>query len=180
VLASIQQLIADPNPDDGLVPEITQEFKQDRALYEATARAHTAKHAVDSQNATIRANNKGGIGAVAQAETANPGAHTHDTAVCDTAATVAEAADEEADEESEEEEDLQTLWGENTQILSILSCEKGEICMCMIEVVYMKVCTHLLSHTQALSSSCSLSHTHTHIRFTQIDRQTRSSSAPST
>jgi len=161
VLASIQQLIADPNPDDGLVPEITQEFKQDRALYEATARAHTAKHAVDSQNATIRANNKGGV---AQAETANPGAHTHNTTVCDTAATVAKAANEEADEESEEEEDLQTLWGENPPLLPIRSCEKGEICMCMIEVVYMKVCTHLLSHTHTLSLplALSLSHTHTH------------------
>ena len=54
VLASVQQLVADPNPDDGLVPEITQEFKQDRALYDSKARAHTTTHAVDPLNATIR------------------------------------------------------------------------------------------------------------------------------
>lgn len=111
VLASIQQLIADPNPDDGLVPEITQEFKQDRALYEATARAHTAKHAVDSQNATIRAHNKGGTGTHPVTAKAEGQTHNAAKAVRDAAA---KAAAEEAEEESEEEEeeDLQALWGE--------------------------------------------------------------------
>mmetsp|Transcript_44913 Transcript_44913/g.141415 ORF Transcript_44913/g.141415 Transcript_44913/m.141415 type:complete len:237 (-) Transcript_44913:82-792(-) len=53
VLTSIQLLISEPNPDDGLMPEITQEYKQNRLRFEAKARESTKKHAVDRGNVTL-------------------------------------------------------------------------------------------------------------------------------
>lgn len=107
MLASVQQLIADPNPDDGLVPEITQEFKQNRALYESTARSHTAKHAVDTQNATIRGNSE--VTSV-HVPCSDNGDRVQGG---DTLAADANEAEEASDADSEdEEEDLQSLWGE--------------------------------------------------------------------
>ncbi|EAS04070.2 ubiquitin-conjugating enzyme (macronuclear) [Tetrahymena thermophila SB210] len=46
VLLSISSLLTDPNPDDPLVPEIAQIFKNDRVRYEATAREWTRKYAM--------------------------------------------------------------------------------------------------------------------------------------
>ncbi|KVI10301.1 Ubiquitin-conjugating enzyme, active site-containing protein [Cynara cardunculus var. scolymus] len=46
VLLSICSLLTDPNPDDPLVPEIAHMYKNDRAKYEATARAWTQKYAM--------------------------------------------------------------------------------------------------------------------------------------
>lgn len=45
VLLSICSMLADPNPDDPLVPEIAHVYKTDRARYEATAREWTRKYA---------------------------------------------------------------------------------------------------------------------------------------
>ncbi|GLJ54643.1 hypothetical protein SUGI_1173960 [Cryptomeria japonica] len=45
VLLSVCCLLADPNPDDSLVPEIAHLYKSDRARYEDTARAWTHKYA---------------------------------------------------------------------------------------------------------------------------------------
>ncbi|KAE8684406.1 Ubiquitin-conjugating enzyme E2 5B [Hibiscus syriacus] len=45
VLLSISSLLADPNPDDPLVPEIAHTYKTDRAKYESTARSWTHKYA---------------------------------------------------------------------------------------------------------------------------------------
>ena len=45
VLLSICSLLTDPNPDDPLVPEIANIYKQDRARYEDTARSWTQKYA---------------------------------------------------------------------------------------------------------------------------------------
>ena len=119
VLASIQQLIADPNPDDGLVPEITQEFKQDRALYESTARAHTARHAIDSQNATIRGNQKQGDKQQNDMSFAHQGG-TGSRAQTGSGEGVrkAQAAVDEAEDESDEE-DLENLWGEIVRARSL-------------------------------------------------------------
>lgn len=107
VLASVQQLIADPNPDDGLVPEITQEFKQNRALYESTARSHTARYAVDTRNATIR-----GSSEISSAHDPCPekeGQAQRGNSHAAASSMVEEVSD--ADSE-DEEEDLQSLWGE--------------------------------------------------------------------
>lgn len=46
VLLSISSLLTDPNPDDPLVPEIAQLYKNQRARYEDTARAWTQKYAM--------------------------------------------------------------------------------------------------------------------------------------
>lgn len=45
MLASVQLLMAEPNPDDGLMVDITEEYKTSRETFEAKARALTAKHA---------------------------------------------------------------------------------------------------------------------------------------
>ena len=117
VLASVQQLIADPNPDDGLVPEITQEFKENRALYESTARSHTAKHAVDTQNATIRGNPEVASVHVPCSDNGNRvqggGAHAAD------ANEAEEASDADSEDSEDEEEDLQSLWGETEKSTTI-------------------------------------------------------------
>jgi hypothetical protein len=122
VLASIQQLVSDPNPDDGLVPEITQEFKQDRALYESTARSHTAQHAIDSCNATIRGQQQ-----------QQPSSSQNRKAVCANTTNsekgsqhntdhmvAARMADADADDESEDEEAaLQSLWGKHSAVVCL-------------------------------------------------------------
>ncbi|CAD8161496.1 unnamed protein product [Paramecium octaurelia] len=45
VLLSISSLLTDPNPDDPLVPDIANIFKQDKNKYEQIAREYTKKHA---------------------------------------------------------------------------------------------------------------------------------------
>mmetsp|Transcript_4036 Transcript_4036/g.7081 ORF Transcript_4036/g.7081 Transcript_4036/m.7081 type:complete len:202 (-) Transcript_4036:1481-2086(-) len=47
LLVSIQQLIAEPNADDGLVPDITNQYKTDYLLFERIAREHTRKYAIE-------------------------------------------------------------------------------------------------------------------------------------
>jgi hypothetical protein len=92
------------------VPEITHEFKQDRALFESTARAHTAKHAVDSKNATIRGQQQ------QQEMSSMPGAQNAEEKGQINGASVQNAVacvpEEEAEDESDQEEDLKHLWGE--------------------------------------------------------------------
>ena len=46
MLLSICSLLCDPNPDDPLVPEIAQQYKRDRARYDATAAEWTRKLAM--------------------------------------------------------------------------------------------------------------------------------------
>ncbi|CAM9934344.1 unnamed protein product, partial [Ascophyllum nodosum] len=46
VLLSICSLLTDPNPDDPLVPEIAQVFKNNRTQHDATAREWCAKYAM--------------------------------------------------------------------------------------------------------------------------------------
>ena len=46
VLLSLSSLLTDANPDDPLVPEIAQIYKNDKAKYEATAREWTRKNAM--------------------------------------------------------------------------------------------------------------------------------------
>ena len=45
VLLSISSLLCDPNPDDPYVPEIAQQYKSNRMLYDQTAREWTKKFA---------------------------------------------------------------------------------------------------------------------------------------
>jgi len=47
VLLSVCSMLADPNPDDPLVPEIAHVYKTNRARYEETARAWTQKYAAN-------------------------------------------------------------------------------------------------------------------------------------
>ena len=46
VLLTIRMLMQTPNADDGLVPEITEEYKRDVALWRKKALEHTRKNAV--------------------------------------------------------------------------------------------------------------------------------------
>jgi len=45
VLLSICSLLNDPNPDDPLVPDIADQYTNNRAAYEITAREYTAMYA---------------------------------------------------------------------------------------------------------------------------------------
>ena len=45
VLLSISSLLTDPNPEDPLVPEIANQFKNNRELYDKTAREWTQRYA---------------------------------------------------------------------------------------------------------------------------------------
>jgi ubiquitin-conjugating enzyme E2 T len=46
LLLTIRVLMAQPNPDDGLVPEITEEYRRDPALWHRRAQQHARSHAV--------------------------------------------------------------------------------------------------------------------------------------
>ncbi|EFN56722.1 hypothetical protein CHLNCDRAFT_13870, partial [Chlorella variabilis] len=46
LLASVGLLLAEPNPDDGLVTDITAEFKHQRQVFDAKARQWTQRHAM--------------------------------------------------------------------------------------------------------------------------------------
>ena len=46
VLLSICSLLTDPNPDDPLVPEIAQIFRNDKSKHDETAREWTHKYAM--------------------------------------------------------------------------------------------------------------------------------------
>mmetsp|Transcript_35711 Transcript_35711/g.43084 ORF Transcript_35711/g.43084 Transcript_35711/m.43084 type:complete len:304 (+) Transcript_35711:476-1387(+) len=56
VLASIRLLLAEPNPDDGLMAEVSDEYKHNRAVFDAKARKLTQQHAVvvGSDNASVQ------------------------------------------------------------------------------------------------------------------------------
>lgn len=45
LLTTIQALMSSPNPDDGLMIEITEEFRRNPALFQKKAREYTNKHA---------------------------------------------------------------------------------------------------------------------------------------
>ena len=45
VLTSIYLLMAEPNPDDALMPDITKEYRENRAVFLGKAKALTEKHA---------------------------------------------------------------------------------------------------------------------------------------
>ena len=45
LLSMIRLLLAHPNPDDGLVADVTEQFVSDRASFDAKARAWTRRHA---------------------------------------------------------------------------------------------------------------------------------------
>ncbi|KNC50949.1 uncharacterized protein AMSG_12052 [Thecamonas trahens ATCC 50062] len=46
LLTMIRQLLAQPNPDDGLMVDITAQYTDSRPAFDAAARAHTLKHAL--------------------------------------------------------------------------------------------------------------------------------------
>ena len=56
VLTTVRLLMSRPNPDDGLVLEITEQYKQNRAAWEAKARQMTLTHATAERNAALQSN----------------------------------------------------------------------------------------------------------------------------
>ena len=53
LLLSIRSLLAEPNPDDGLVPEISEEFKRFPERFREEARRRTAKYATSEKTAEL-------------------------------------------------------------------------------------------------------------------------------
>lgn len=63
LLLTIRMLMGAPNADDGLVPDITEEYKRDRALWRRKALEHTQLHAmgvndIDQETGKNDSNNK--------------------------------------------------------------------------------------------------------------------------
>jgi ubiquitin-conjugating enzyme E2 T len=48
VLTSVLSLMSEPNPDDGLMSAITEQYRNNKALFEKTAREYTKKYAMQS------------------------------------------------------------------------------------------------------------------------------------
>ncbi|XP_046338739.1 ubiquitin-conjugating enzyme E2 T-like [Haliotis cracherodii] len=53
VLTSLQLLMAEPNPEDPLMTDISNEFKYNRALYNARAKEWTEKHAMQKTKPVV-------------------------------------------------------------------------------------------------------------------------------
>ena len=60
VLQSLRLLMAEPNPDDGLMVDITHQYIHDHARFEATATEHTRKHARSTEVKDVGAAGSGG------------------------------------------------------------------------------------------------------------------------
>lgn len=56
VLTSVQALMSTPNPDDGLMSDITDMFRRDPAQFERTAREWTLRYAIQGTDASTLAN----------------------------------------------------------------------------------------------------------------------------
>jgi ubiquitin-conjugating enzyme E2 T len=54
VLSTIRLLMSHPNPDDGLVPDITEQYRNDPAAFELEARTRTATHATADRNGQLQ------------------------------------------------------------------------------------------------------------------------------
>ncbi|CAL8325776.1 unnamed protein product [Merluccius merluccius] len=58
VLTSIQLLMAEPNPDDPLMADISSEFKYNKQLYVENAKRWTEKHAVQKNTGSAKIQDK--------------------------------------------------------------------------------------------------------------------------
>ncbi|XP_017539542.1 ubiquitin-conjugating enzyme E2 T [Pygocentrus nattereri] len=58
VLSSIQLLMAEPNPDDPLMADISSEFKYNKAVYLEKARKWTSKYATQKNKGDVEAEQK--------------------------------------------------------------------------------------------------------------------------
>ncbi|XP_045176867.2 ubiquitin-conjugating enzyme E2 T-like isoform X2 [Mercenaria mercenaria] len=61
VLTSVQLLMAEPNPEDPLMTDISNEFKHNRALFEMNARKWTEKHAKQEESEALAGPAKGSM-----------------------------------------------------------------------------------------------------------------------
>ena len=55
LLQSLQLLMSEPNPDDGLMVDITHQYTHDYARFERTAREHTRTHAAAASEGAVAA-----------------------------------------------------------------------------------------------------------------------------
>eukprot|EP01027_Heterolobosea_sp_BB2_P013790 GEZU01019845.1.p1 GENE.GEZU01019845.1~~GEZU01019845.1.p1 ORF type:complete len:176 (+),score=64.37 GEZU01019845.1:468-995(+) len=93
VLTSIQLLMSEPNPDDGLMAEITEEYKNNKARFLKTAREYTLKHASE-HNITANKSNT----------SSNNNSSSKNAATTTTIRKDRHTGDEEGDESSSEED----------------------------------------------------------------------------
>ena len=85
VLQSLRLLMAEPNPDDGLMVDITHQYTHDHARFERTAAEHTRRHACGSE---VDAGSTSGGGTIGE-EAATSGAADADAAAPPAAAPAA-------------------------------------------------------------------------------------------
>ena len=80
VLSSLQLLMSEPNPDDGLMVDITSQYINDRALFERCAIEHTRRHAVGAEAGSSSGDS---VSASADPVVAAPAATAPDDAVAE-------------------------------------------------------------------------------------------------
>jgi hypothetical protein len=74
VLSNIQLLLAEPNPDDGLMAEITQQFRIDRHAFNEAARAQTLAHAIKKADDLCSASSPASSESLLSSSAPNPSA----------------------------------------------------------------------------------------------------------
>jgi len=72
LLTSVRLLMAEPNPDDGLMPDITEVFRNDRVQFEETAKRETDKHACKASSSALQAEVKNDSGTQEQPPDVEP------------------------------------------------------------------------------------------------------------
>jgi len=107
LLLTIRVLMANPNADDGLVPEITEEYKRDRSLWKKKAQEHTSSHAVISSNDNIINNKENKIIMQSKIEndTKNYNSNNNDDNNDNTKYSNNTNNDDDSDEDDEDDED---------------------------------------------------------------------------
>lgn len=96
LLLTIRLLMASPNSDDGLVPDVTEEYRRNIELWRKKAKEHTITHAVQNPNSKLNS-------------TMEEGSKIVDSSTDHIAAVNASSGESSGDESSEEKEHLENL-----------------------------------------------------------------------
>ena len=129
LLLTIRVLMAHPNADDGLVPDITEEYKRDIGLWKQKALEHTRLNAIPKVTVSTVTANEGGTFEVAinERETSSLISRKRECAIegkeeeknkddeVEEVAEEVEDEDEEEDEDEDEEEEKASIFSDAPQ-----------------------------------------------------------------
>ncbi|ETV98517.1 hypothetical protein H310_08653 [Aphanomyces invadans] len=104
LLTTIRLLMAEPNPDDGLMPEITDLYKQNHALFVSKATAMTAQHATTSSTRQAAVHNDNETKAAAPASSMQAGSASSQSEFSSSESSQDEVSDDELGSGAEDDE----------------------------------------------------------------------------